>query len=116
MFAAPAPRDPPPLPSHTDILSPFIRTHLCSAPPPSLPSLSSLPDGVHKYQYNLTNIEYTEFDRLGITDEALAGAAGAAQLSVFPANTNVLYVGLDRAEAIVQDVSTSRREGRDTGV
>ena len=39
----------------------------------------------------MTNIEYTEFKRLGIQDEA---QAGGSRLSVFPANTNVLYVNL----------------------
>ena len=43
------------------------------------------------YEYAVTNIEYTEFKRLGIQDEA---QAGGSQLSVFPANTNVLYVNL----------------------
>lgn len=63
-----------------------------------------LSDGRWQYDYGLTNIEYTEFDRLGITDQPLEGASGAAQLSVFPANTNVLYVDLHAAEAIVQKV------------
>ena len=61
-------------------------------------------DGRWQYDYGLTNIEYTEFDRLGITDQPLEGVSGAAQLSVFPANTNVLYVGLQAAEALVQSV------------
>ncbi|KAG1679276.1 hypothetical protein FOA52_009306 [Chlamydomonas sp. UWO 241] len=68
------------------------------------------PDGTpagHRYAYNLTNIEYTEFDRLGITDCAAEGAPGAAQLSVFPANTNVLYVGLPAAASIVQSAVES---------
>ena len=39
----------------------------------------------------MTNIEYTEFKRLGIADEAQC--EGSA-LSVFPANTNVLYLDL----------------------
>ncbi len=43
------------------------------------------------YEYGITNIEYTEFQRLGICDEA---QAGGSRLSKFPANTNVLYVGL----------------------
>ena len=43
------------------------------------------------YEYGVTNIEYTEFKRLGIQDEA---QAGGSRLSVFPANTNVLYVNL----------------------
>lgn len=43
------------------------------------------------YAYGITNIEYTEFKRLGIQDEA---QCEGSQLSVFPANTNVLYLGL----------------------
>lgn len=43
------------------------------------------------YEYGITNIEYTEFKRLGIADEAQS--EGSA-LSVFPANTNVLYLSL----------------------
>ena len=43
------------------------------------------------YEYGVTNIEYTEFKRLGIQDEA---QSEGSQLSVFPANTNVLYLGL----------------------
>ena len=68
------------------------------------PCPASISDGRWQYQYGLTNIEYTEFDRLGITDQPLEGASGAAQLSVFPANTNVLYIGLKAAEDIVQQV------------
>ena len=43
-----------------------------------------------EWAYNVANVEYTEFERLGVPDEAAAGSA----LSRFPANTNVLYVGL----------------------
>jgi hypothetical protein len=43
------------------------------------------------YAYGITNIEYTEFKRLGIRDEA---QCEGSHLSVFPANTNVLYLGL----------------------
>lgn len=49
------------------------------------------PDGGAEYAYNVTNVEYTEFDRLGVDDEC--GEDGG-QYSRFPANTNVLYVGL----------------------
>ena len=48
------------------------------------------------YEYGITNIEYTEFQRLGICDEA---QAGGSRLSKFPANTNVLYVGLKASNA-----------------
>lgn len=43
------------------------------------------------YAYGITNIEYTEFKQLGIRDEA---QCEGSHLSVFPANTNVLYLGL----------------------
>ena len=45
----------------------------------------------HEYTYNVTNVEYTEFDRLGVADECLEGS----QYSRYPANTNVLYIGLE---------------------
>ncbi len=48
------------------------------------------------YEYGITNIEYTEFQRLGICDEA---QAGGSRLSKFPANTNVLYVGLKASDS-----------------
>lgn len=43
------------------------------------------------FEYGITNIEYTEFKRLGIRDEA---QSEGSHLSVFPANTNVLYLSL----------------------
>ncbi len=47
------------------------------------------PDGP-EYAYNVTNLEYTEFERYGICDECAEGS----EFSRFPANTNVLYVSL----------------------
>ena len=46
-----------------------------------------------EHAYNVTNVEYTEFEKLGISDEC----AHDSQYSRFPANTNVLYVGLQVA-------------------
>ena len=43
-----------------------------------------------EYRYGVTNVEYTEFQRLGISDQAVC--EGSDQ-SCFPANTNILYVG-----------------------
>ena len=43
------------------------------------------------WAYRVTNVEYTEFERLGLADESVDEASN---VSVFPANTNVLYVGL----------------------
>ena len=44
----------------------------------------------HEHSFNVTNVEYTEFDRLGIKDEGESETG----ISLFPANTNVLYIGL----------------------
>lgn len=55
--------------------------------------------GRYRYSYRVTNVEYTEFERLGIVDSSVDEASNH---SVFPANTNVLYVGLP--------VSTARRQ------
>lgn len=41
------------------------------------------------YSYGISNVEYTEFEKLGITDKPDANGK-----SRFPANTNVLYVDL----------------------
>lgn len=49
--------------------------------------------------FRISNVEYTEFKRLGIEDRA-DGGDGA--FSLFPANTNVLYVGLRQAEQVVR--------------
>ena len=49
------------------------------------------PDGHVEHAYNVTNVEYTEFEKQGICD---VPAAPGSQYSCFPANTNVLYVGL----------------------
>ena len=48
-------------------------------------------DGRTEHAYNVTNVEYTEFEKQGICD---VPAAPGSQYSCFPANTNVLYVGL----------------------
>ena len=44
-----------------------------------------------RYSYRVTNVEYTEFERLGVADSSVDEDSNT---SVFPANTNVLYVGL----------------------
>ncbi|KAL4426976.1 hypothetical protein ABPG77_009537 [Micractinium sp. CCAP 211/92] len=53
----------------------------------------------HRYSYRVTNVEYTEFERLGIVDSSVDEASNH---SVFPANTNVLYVGLPAVERAVR--------------
>jgi UTP---glucose-1-phosphate uridylyltransferase len=49
-------------------------------------------------EYVITNVEYTEFEKLGMSDVPLE--AGSAT-SAFPANTNILYVGLEAARRAV---------------
>lgn len=44
----------------------------------------------YEYAYNVTNVEYTEFERLGISDKP----AENSKLSILPANTNILYVSI----------------------
>eukprot|EP00775_Hariotina_reticulata_P001593 gene1593-1933_t len=58
------------------------------------------PDGGSwQYDYAITNVEYTEFERLGITDQPKDEGSNH---SAFPANTNILYVGLAAARAAVE--------------
>jgi len=45
----------------------------------------------NKYSYGVSNIEYTELERLGLSDKP---SENGANESAFPANTNVLYIGL----------------------
>eukprot|EP01025_Chloroclados_australasicus_P021677 TRINITY_DN22728_c0_g2_i3.p1 TRINITY_DN22728_c0_g2~~TRINITY_DN22728_c0_g2_i3.p1 ORF type:complete len:857 (+),score=118.99 TRINITY_DN22728_c0_g2_i3:53-2623(+) len=56
--------------------------------------------GKVRYEYGVSNVEYTEFERLGVQDEAVDGDSG---LSKFPANTNVLYVDLRAAQKAVEE-------------
>lgn len=48
------------------------------------------PGGGTEYAYNVTNVEYTEFERLGISDTP----SEDSKRSLMPANTNILYVNL----------------------
>lgn len=50
-----------------------------------------------KWEYGLSCIEYTEFDKFGITDGPLSSNSLQAG---FPANTNILYVDLPSAELV----------------
>lgn len=43
-----------------------------------------------EFEYGVTNVEYTEFQRLGIKDQAVREGSNE---SAYPANTNILYVG-----------------------
>lgn len=51
------------------------------------------------FEYNISCIEYTEFDRLGIEDVPLDAGANT---SAFPANTNVIYAQLGAIRAALQ--------------
>ena len=55
--------------------------------------------GRWEYDYAVTNVEYTEFERLGISDQPLAEGSSH---SAFPANTNILYVGLQAVRQAVE--------------
>ena len=66
------------------------------------------PDRGVEYAYNVTNVEYTEFERLGFSDEQAEDIAN----STLPANTNILYVRLKvRGPCLVH--LASRRALRD---
>jgi hypothetical protein len=52
-----------------------------------------------RYSYRVTNVEYTEFERLGIEDK---GHSKNSEHSAFPANTNVLFLGLPKIEAKIK--------------
>lgn len=67
--------------------------------PVSTASCHSTAGATSHYEYGITNIEYTEFKRLGIRDEA---QSEGSHLSVFPANTNLLYLSLQAAEKAVR--------------
>lgn len=74
-----------------------IRPNSAPAPHPT----PTPADGGWQHAYSYTNIEYTEFERLGMSDEPMAGSATTSR---FPANTNVLYVSLKHALGIVEQV------------
>lgn len=57
------------------------------------------------HEYGVTNIEYTEFERLGISD---VPKSENSNKSCFPANTNILYIGLEEA---LRAVEKGAREG-----
>ncbi len=61
-------------------------------------------DTTGKTTCRISNVEYTEFTKHGIEDKAVDGS----NHSLFPANTNVLYLGL---EHVKRKVEQSVREG-----
>lgn len=54
--------------------------------------------GIEKSKYRISNVEYTEFSRMGIEDKGVNGSS----YSLFPANTNVLYLGLKHVKDVVK--------------
>jgi hypothetical protein len=56
-------------------------------------------NGTTKTTCRITNVEYTEFTKLGIEDKGVNGSS----YSLFPANTNVLYLGLKHVESMVRE-------------
>ena len=64
--------------------------------------------GRHRFEYAVTNVEYTEFARLGIEDVA---AEAGSNHSAFPANTNILYVGLEAARKKVDEAVAAGGSG-----
>ncbi|KAF8056255.1 UGP3 [Scenedesmus sp. PABB004] len=65
-----------------------------------VPDAAAPGGGRWAYDYAVTNVEYTEFERLGITDQPLHEGS---QHSAFPANTNILYAGLSAVRGAVAD-------------
>lgn len=56
------------------------------------------------YSYGVSNVEYTEFERLGISDQGQGDCStSGSTLSVYPANTNILYVNLQRIRSAVEE-------------
>lgn len=55
-------------------------------------------NGIEKSTYRISNVEYTEFSKMGIEDKGVNGSS----YSLFPANTNVLYLGLKNVEDVVK--------------
>jgi hypothetical protein len=54
--------------------------------------------GKDGYEYNYTNIEYTDFEKWNVQDTALEGSI----YSEYPSNTNLLYVDLHEADRAVE--------------
>ncbi|KAK8473790.1 hypothetical protein PHAVU_001G244900 [Phaseolus vulgaris] len=61
-----------------------------------------------KWEYGVSCVEYTEFDKFGITTGPLAPESLQAE---FPANTNILYVDLPSAELVGSSKSVNSLPG-----
>ena len=57
------------------------------------------PDAAGRYAYGVSNVEYTVLQRHGISDEPVAPGSSEAR---FPANTNVLYIGLEKIQKALE--------------
>jgi UTP---glucose-1-phosphate uridylyltransferase len=62
-------------------------------------------NGNQTYSYRVTNVEYTDFERFGIEDKP---SEIGGSYSLFPANTNVLFIGLQKVEAAVRSGVAAR--------
>lgn len=51
------------------------------------------------YEYSITNLEYTEFEKLGIKDHP---ATPNGKYSLYPSNTNILFVNLKPLSKLIQ--------------
>lgn len=67
------------------------------------------------YRYGVSNIEYTEFSQMGLTDEignqseGTGAGSSSRPVSLYPANTNVLYVDLRRVfEKLKEEISNEK--------
>lgn len=58
-----------------------------------------MPDSQPYYSYAVTNIEYTEFEQMGIPEETCSSGSGH---SAYPANANILYADVAAVEAAVR--------------
>jgi len=57
------------------------------------------PDGEGRYSYGVSNVEYTVLQNHGISDEPVKPGSSEAR---FPANTNVLYIGLEKVREALE--------------
>lgn len=80
---------------------PCVRLDTGAPPAPRVRIGFTCRTGRWVYEYGVTNVEYTEFEKLGLSDEAVSAGS---KTSVFPANTNVLYVGMRAAQRVVAEV------------
>lgn len=76
--------------------------------PAPLPSRSQKRNADGSWEYGVSNVEYTEFDRIGFSD---AADETSPSTSRFPANTNILYVDLSAVQGALRAVPESALPG-----